>query len=111
MKSVPRTGPATSVIAQGYEFDFFFSKLGIGPAMAFHASLVLRNSGLIKSLFRLDMILASKLALNVKHLLCLFLFLLLTSPVLLLPQSGAADAEIKIPSVENTELKGSPFKA
>ena len=28
-----------------------------------------------------------------------------------LPQLGAADAEIKVPSVENTELKGSPFKA
>ena len=27
------------------------------------------------------------------------------------PQSGAAGAEIKVPSVENTELKGSPFKA
>ena len=27
------------------------------------------------------------------------------------PQWGAADAEIKIPSVENTELEGSPFKA
>ena len=27
------------------------------------------------------------------------------------PQWGAADAEIKVPSVENTELKGSPFKA
>ena len=27
------------------------------------------------------------------------------------PQWGAADAEIKIPSVENTELKCSPFKA
>ena len=27
------------------------------------------------------------------------------------PQRGAADAEIKVPSVENTELKGSPFKA
>ena len=29
----------------------------------------------------------------------------------LCPAVGAADAEIKIPSVENTELKGSPFKA
>ena len=28
-----------------------------------------------------------------------------------LPQWGAADAEIKVPSVENTELKRSPFKA
>ena len=27
------------------------------------------------------------------------------------PQWGAADAEIKVPSVENMELKGSPFKA
>ena len=27
------------------------------------------------------------------------------------PQWGAVDAEIKVPSVENTELKGSPFKA
>ena len=27
------------------------------------------------------------------------------------PQWGAADAEIKVPSVENTELKGSHFKA
>ena len=27
------------------------------------------------------------------------------------PQWGAADAEIKVPSDENTELKGSPFKA
>ena len=27
------------------------------------------------------------------------------------PQSGAADAEIKHPSVENTELEGSPFKS
>ena len=26
------------------------------------------------------------------------------------PQLGAADAEIKVPSGENTELKGSPFK-
>ena len=26
-------------------------------------------------------------------------------------QWGTADAEIKIPSVENPELKGSPFKA
>ena len=28
-----------------------------------------------------------------------------------IPQWGAADAEIKVPSVQNTELKGSPFKA
>ena len=27
------------------------------------------------------------------------------------PQEGAADTEIKVPSVENTELEGSPFKA
>ena len=27
------------------------------------------------------------------------------------PQQGAADAEIKVPSVENTELKVSPFEA
>ena len=27
------------------------------------------------------------------------------------PLWGAADAEMKVPSVENTELKGSPFKA
>ena len=27
------------------------------------------------------------------------------------PQWEAADAEIKVPSVENTELKGSPFRA
>ena len=27
------------------------------------------------------------------------------------PQWGAADAEIKVPSGENTELKRSPFKA
>ena len=27
------------------------------------------------------------------------------------PQWGAADAEIKVPSVENTVLEGSPFKA
>ena len=28
-----------------------------------------------------------------------------------IPQWGAVDAEIKVPSVENTELKGSPFNA
>ena len=33
-------------------------------------------------------------------------FLILFSPAV-----GAADAEIKAPSVENTELEGSPFKA
>ena len=27
------------------------------------------------------------------------------------PQWGTADAELKVPSVENTELKDSPFKA
>ena len=27
------------------------------------------------------------------------------------PQLGAADTEIKVPSDEKTELKGSPFKA
>ena len=35
----------------------------------------------------------------------------LGSTISLPPQLGAADAEIKVPSVENTELKGSPFKA
>ena len=30
---------------------------------------------------------------------------------LMVPQWGAADAEIKVPSGENTELKRSPFKA
>ena len=29
----------------------------------------------------------------------------------IIPQWGAADAEIKVPSGENTELKRSPFKA
>ena len=33
------------------------------------------------------------------------------SPIFKLPQWGAADAEIKVPSIENTELKDSPFKA
>ena len=32
-------------------------------------------------------------------------------PPSIAPQWGAADAEIKVPSVEDTELKGSPFKA
>ena len=32
-------------------------------------------------------------------------------PLFLSPQWGAADAEIKVPSVENTEFTGSPFKA
>ena len=31
--------------------------------------------------------------------------------VVVAPQVGAADAEIKVPSGENTELKRSPFKA
>ena len=31
--------------------------------------------------------------------------------VIVTPQCGAADAEIKVPSGENTELKRSPFKA
>ena len=31
--------------------------------------------------------------------------------VIVIPQWGAADAEIKVPSGENTELKRSPFKA
>ena len=34
-----------------------------------------------------------------------------TSTVLRSPQWGAADADIKVPSGENTELKHSPFKA
>ena len=33
------------------------------------------------------------------------------SASIILPQWGAADADIKVPSVENTELKGSPFTA
>ena len=33
------------------------------------------------------------------------------SPTLTDPQWGAADVEIKVPSIENTELKRSPFKA
>ena len=39
--------------------------------------------------------------------MCLFVvsFLFFSSP-----QWGAADAEIKVPSVENTEFKSSPFK-
>ena len=50
-------------------------------------------------------------------LLLLFLVLLLMShsflPPFLFPQWGTANAnaEIKVPSVENTELKRSPFKA
>ena len=31
--------------------------------------------------------------------------------IVVLPQWGAADAEIKVPSGENTELRCSPFKA
>ena len=34
---------------------------------------------------------------------------LMTLPIT--PQWGAADAEIKVPSDENSEIKGSPFKA
>ena len=37
--------------------------------------------------------------------------LLRTSSLVFLPQWGAADAEIKVPSVESIDLKGSPFKA
>ena len=37
--------------------------------------------------------------------------LILFAYTFVLAQWGAADAEIKVPSVENTELKGSPFKA
>ena len=37
--------------------------------------------------------------------------ILMPAPLLNLPQWGAADAEIKVPSGENTGLKGSPFKA
>ena len=33
------------------------------------------------------------------------------SVIIKYPQWGAADAEIKVPSDENTELKHSPFKA
>ena len=33
------------------------------------------------------------------------------NPSQMTPQWGAADAEIKVPSGENTELKCSPFKA
>ena len=41
---------------------------------------------------------------------CCFLYHCIGS-YCLLPQWGAADAEIKVPSDENTELKRSPFKA
>ena len=34
-----------------------------------------------------------------------------TYPIDAAPQWGAADAEIKVPSGENTELKRSPFQA
>ena len=44
-------------------------------------------------------------AFNPLSFLFMFLFLLLS------PQWGAADSEIKVPFDENTELKGSPFKA
>ena len=37
--------------------------------------------------------------------------LLVTTSFVTAPQWGAADAEIKVPSGENTELKRSPFKA
>ena len=43
-----------------------------------------------------------------QNLLSLFMSRRLSS---LFPQLGAADAEIKVPSGENTELKRSPFKA
>ena len=36
--------------------------------------------------------------------------LILFAYTFVLAQWGAADAEIKVPSVENTELKGFPFK-
>ena len=44
-------------------------------------------------------------------LLCLDLFFSESFPLMFPPQWGAADAEIKVPSDENTETKGSPFKA
>ena len=40
-----------------------------------------------------------------------FISLQLLSLVVVPPQWGTADAELKVPSVENTELKDSPFKA
>ena len=46
-----------------------------------------------------------------KSTLRLSRFALLQIPALSTPQWGAADAEIKVPSVENTELTRSPFKA
>ena len=39
-----------------------------------------------------------------------FMVLTRAAAFLLIPQWGAADAEIKVPSGENTELKRSPFK-
>ena len=44
---------------------------------------------------------------------CIFRYKLSISPLCqsVHPQWGAADAEIKVPSGENTELKRSPFKA
>ena len=47
---------------------------------------------------------------------CLFTLISVLMPLVLfvislVPQWGAADAEIKVPSGENTELKRSPFKA
>ena len=36
---------------------------------------------------------------------------LISDLLCLAPQWGAADAEIKVPSVENTKLNGSPCKA
>ena len=44
--------------------------------------------------------------LNVRALKAKFLI-----PIFISPQWGAADAEIKVPSGENTELKRSPFQA
>ena len=43
--------------------------------------------------------------------LSLFVYVSLCVSVCLLPQVGAADAEIKVTSGETTELKRSPFKA
>ena len=40
---------------------------------------------------------------------CFFEIKFVSSPTL--PQRGAADAEIEVSSVENTELERSPFKA
>ena len=44
---------------------------------------------------------------SVRFLLCVLLSLFFQ---FLFPQWGAADAEIEVPSGENTELKDSPFK-